>query len=86
MSKTSIANKKLKAEGKLKGKKALTAAAKKAVPEGEEQPKKTSIQNYGKCCTCKTYGKFPNGCGHMCRTTGKPTPRKATCDKYAYRD
>lgn len=89
MSKTSQANKKAKAEGKaLKGKKALTAASKKAKKEAPktDELQKPSIPNYGKCCTCKTYAKFPDGCGHMCRTTGKPTPRKATCDKYAYRD
>lgn len=88
MSKISQTNKKAKAEGKvLKGKKVLSAAAKKAKKEAPKADtlQKPSIPNYGKCCTCKTYGKFPDGCGHMCRTTGKPTPRKATCDEYAYR-
>lgn len=88
MSKISRDKKKAEAKAEAKGKQAKIAKskAKKAAEPKEEKVQKPSIPNYGKCCTCKTYGKFPDGCGHMCRTTGKPTPRKATCEKYAYRD
>lgn len=89
MSKISRDKKKAEAKAEAKGKQAKIAkskAKKAAAPKEEKLETKPSIPNYGKCCTCKTYGKFPDGCGHMCRTTGKPTPRKATCEKYAYRD
>ena len=82
MSKITQANKKAKAEGKLKGKPAKTAASRKNKKEAlQEEPKETkpSIPNYGKCCTCRSYCRFPDGCGHMCRKSGKPTPRKASC-------
>ena len=83
MSKISRDKKKAEAEGKLKGKKALTATAKKTKKEApvEEQPK-SSIPNFSRCCTCKFYAKFPEGVGHMCKKTKKPTPRKSTCNKY----
>lgn len=88
MSKTSSDKKKADAKAEAKGKQAKIAKskAKKAAEPKEEKVQKSSILNYGKCCTCKKYGKFPDGCGHMCRSTSKPTPRKATCEKYAYRD
>lgn len=88
MSKITQANKKAKAEDKLKGKKALTATAKKTkeAPEEEKKETKPSVPNQGKCVTCKFYTKFPDGYGHMCKQTKQPTPRKATCPKYAYND
>lgn len=88
MSKTSQANKKARAEGKLKGKKALTAASRKSKKDTpkEEKAQKPSIPNYGKCATCASYAKFPDGYGHMCKNTKKPCARKSTCEKYAYKD
>lgn len=68
-----------KKEAKLKGKQAKIAAAasRKAAAEVEE-PKaaKSSIPNYGKCCTCSYYAK-------PCKKTKKYTARKAenTCYK-----
>ena len=85
MSKISRDKKKAEEKTKLKGKKAKTATAKKTKKDTikeESKETKPSIPNYGMCCTCKTYAKFPDGCGHMCKTTKKPTPRKATCNKY----
>lgn len=94
MSKISRDNKKAAAKaaatGKpLKGKAAKTAEAKKNKKtkdnlETESKETKPSIPNYGKCCTCKAYAKFPEGCGHMCKKTKKPTPRKASCESYSY--
>ena len=91
MSKISRDNKKAVAEGKvLKGKAAKTAAAKKhkkesaAVEEAAKQPK-LSIKNGDRCCHCKSYIKG-DIISHMCKLTGKPTPRKATCDKQVCRD
>ena len=87
MSKITTANKKAKAEGKIKGKKALTASAKKTKKAAElKEETKPSIPNYGKCCTCKAYSKFPDGYGHMCKMTKKSCARKSTCEKYAYND
>ena len=87
MSKITTANKKAKAEGKIKGKKALTADAKKTKKAAElKEETKPSIPNYGKCCTCKAYSKFPDGYGHMCKMTKKSCARKSTCEKYAYND
>ena len=87
MSKITTANKKAKAEGKIKGKKALTADAKKTKKAAEpKEETKPSIPNYGKCCTCKAYSKFPDGYGHMCKMTKKSCARKSTCEKYAYID
>ena len=87
MSKITTANKKAKAEGKIKGKKALTADAKNTKKAAElKEETKPSIPNYGKCCTCKAYSKFPDGYGHMCKMTKKSCARKATCEKYAYND
>ena len=87
MSKITTANKKAKAEGKIKGKKALTADAKKTKKAAEpKEETKSSIPNYGKCCTCKAYSKFPDGYGHMCKMTKKSCARKSTCEKYAYND
>lgn len=87
MSKITTANKKAKAEGKIKGKKALTADAKKAKKASElKEEIKPSIQNYEHCCTCKYYTKFPDGYGHMCKMTKKSCARKSTCEKYAYND
>ena len=87
MSKITTANKKAKAEGKIKGKKALTASAKKTKKAAEpKEESKPSIPNYGKCCTCKAYSKFPDGYGHMCKMTKKSCARKSTCEKYAYND
>lgn len=79
MSKTSVANKKAKAEGKLKGKKALTAASRKAKQEAPKEKLKPKTINGDRCCHCTSYAKWPEG-GHYCKRTGKPTPRKATCD------
>ena len=87
MSKITIANKKAKAEGKIKGKKALTATAKKTKKAAElKEETKSSIPNYEHCCTCKHYTKFPDGYGHMCKMTKKSCARKSTCEKYAYND
>ena len=87
MSKITTANKKAKAEGKIKGKKALTASAKKTKKASElKEETKPSIPNYEHCCTCKHYTKFPDGYGHMCKMTKKSCARKSTCEKYAYND
>lgn len=81
MSKITTANKKAKAEGKaLKGKKAKTETAKKTKKTKESTPK-LKVINGDRCCHCKSYAPFPDGCGHMCKLTKKPTPRKATCPK-----
>lgn len=88
MSKITTANKKAKAEGKIKGKKALTADAKKtkktknaAEPKEETKP---SILNGDRCCHCKHYKKYVI-CGHYCDITNKPTPRKSTCKNHAFK-
>ena len=87
MSKITTANKKAKAEGKIKGKKALTADAKKTKKAAEpKEETKSSIPNYEHCCTCKHYTKFPDGYGHMCKMTKKSCARKSTCEKYTYND
>ena len=89
MSKISRENKKAAAEGKtFKGKAAKTAAAKKhkkeVVAEEVKQPK-LAVKNGDRCCHCKSYAKG-DVIGHICKLTGKPTPRKATCDKQVCRD
>lgn len=74
-----------KAEAKGKQAKIVKSKAKKAAePKEQKTETKPSIPNYGKCCTCKTYAKFPDGYGHMCKITKKPCARKSTCNKYAY--
>ena len=76
MSKTTQAKK----EAKLKGKAAKTAEAKKN-KKAKEKPVKPTGPNADRCCHCKAYAKFKNAPGHYCKLTGKPTPRKATCNK-----
>ena len=87
MSKITQANKKAKAEGKvLKGKKAKTETAKKTKKTAEPKTPKPKVINGDRCCHCKAYTTFPDGCGHMCKLTKKPTPRKATCPKHNPKD
>ena len=80
MSKISRDNKKAAAKGKQA--KIAKSKAKKAEAPVEETPAKPSIPNYGKCCTCKSYCRFPEGVGHMCKTNKKPCARKSTCNSY----
>lgn len=77
-----------KKEAKAKGKQAKIAAAnakKAALPKEEMAKPKQSIKNYGKCCTCKSY-KRCKGRAEPCKTTGKYTPRKASCEAYDFKD
>lgn len=72
-----------KKEAKLKGKQAKIAAAasRKAAAEPKVvEPKidKSSIPNYGKCCTCSFYDK-------PCKKTHKYTPRKAENNCYKHK-
>lgn len=71
-----------KKEAKLKGKQAKIAAAanRKAAEPKAAAPKvdKSSIPNYGKCCTCSFYGK-------PCKKTNKYTPRKAENNCYKFK-
>ena len=69
-----------KKDAKLKGKAAKTAEAKKN-KKTKAEPAKPSVPNADRCCHCKNYGKIPHEPGHQCKLTGKPTPRKATCNK-----
>lgn len=59
-----------------------TSEPKKTAIAADEPKIKSSIPNYGKCCTCKSYCRFPEGVGHMCKTSKKPCARKSTCDSY----
>lgn len=58
---------------------------KKEAKAQEPEAPKPSIPNADRCCHCKSYAKFPDGQGHMCKRTGKPTPRKATCPEHKFR-
>lgn len=73
MSKISRDNKKKEA---VKGKK-KTKTSENASNDEVEKTKSSSekIQNYGKCCTCRFYGK-------PCRKTNEFVPRKAEHDCY----
>lgn len=71
---------KAKKDAKLKGKAAKTAEAKKN-KKTKAEPAKPSVPNADRCCHCKEYTKHKNEPGHFCKLTGKPTPRKATCNK-----
>lgn len=78
-----------KKEAKAKGKQAKIAAAnaKKAAAPKEEtaKAKKPAVPNFGKCATCKSYSRC-KGRAEPCKTTGKYTPRKATCQAYDFKD
>ena len=76
-----------KKEAKAKGKQAKIAAAnaKKAAAPKEAPKSKQNIKNYGKCATCKSYRRC-KGRPEPCATTGKYTPRKATCKAYDFKD
>lgn len=75
---------KAKKEAKLKGKakKIADSQARKAL---DPEATKPSIPNADCCCHCKHYGPFPDSTGHQCKLSGKPTPRKATCPKHAFK-
>lgn len=60
-------------------------AAKQPKSEVAAKPKQGgTVQNEGKCCTCKSYKRI-NGCAQPCAKTGKYTPRKSTCSDYKLR-
>ena len=68
-----------------KKEKAAKAVAEGKQPEAEAKPKQGGkVPNEGKCCTCKSY-KRCKGRAEPCATTGKYTPRKASCSSYKLR-
>ena len=67
-----------------KKEKAAKAAAKQPKAEAAKPKQGGKVPNEGKCCTCKSYRRC-KGRAEPCATTGKYTPRKASCGSYKLR-
>ena len=67
-----------------KKEKAAKAAAMQPKLEAAKPKQGGKVPNEGKCCTCKSYRRC-KGRAEPCATTGKYTPRKASCGSYKLR-